>query len=236
MDAGDPSPPGSGANACVAADQRGVLRPQGPACDIGAFEFPYRSLAVSLAGTGSGTVSGAGLSCAAAGAACRASYPEGSSVTLTATPTGGSSFDGFGGDCTGTGGCALTMSADRNVTATFTAPPDTTPPKQTVRAKRRQRIGKLSVTDSVSEPSHLVARAAVRLPAVQNRLLTSRAVSAQAAPGHPAKLRFRFSRRTLRRVKRALAHGAHPKARIPVAATDAAGNEAMATKRVRLRG
>ncbi len=38
IDAGNPATPGSGGNACLATDQRGVLRPQGTRCDIGAFE------------------------------------------------------------------------------------------------------------------------------------------------------------------------------------------------------
>jgi hypothetical protein len=38
IDAGSPALPGSGGAACEAADQRGVSRPQGNACDIGAFE------------------------------------------------------------------------------------------------------------------------------------------------------------------------------------------------------
>ncbi|MFL6261388.1 MAG: choice-of-anchor Q domain-containing protein [Thermoanaerobaculia bacterium] len=38
IDAGNPSPPGSGTGACEATDQRGVRRPGGAACDIGAFE------------------------------------------------------------------------------------------------------------------------------------------------------------------------------------------------------
>ncbi len=38
IDKGDPAAPGSGGTACEATDQRGVVRPQGPACDIGAFE------------------------------------------------------------------------------------------------------------------------------------------------------------------------------------------------------
>ena len=38
IDAGNPAPPGTGGNACRATDQRGVARPQGSACDIGAFE------------------------------------------------------------------------------------------------------------------------------------------------------------------------------------------------------
>ncbi len=38
IDAGNPAVPGSGGNACEATDQRGVARPVGAACDIGAFE------------------------------------------------------------------------------------------------------------------------------------------------------------------------------------------------------
>ena len=38
IDAGNPATPGSGGNACEATDQRGVSRPQGARCDIGAFE------------------------------------------------------------------------------------------------------------------------------------------------------------------------------------------------------
>ena len=37
-DAGNPAVPGSGGTACEANDQRGVARPSGPRCDIGAFE------------------------------------------------------------------------------------------------------------------------------------------------------------------------------------------------------
>ncbi|HZR81294.1 MAG TPA: choice-of-anchor Q domain-containing protein [Candidatus Binatia bacterium] len=38
IDAGNPAPPGSGPTACVARDQRGVVRPAGERCDIGAVE------------------------------------------------------------------------------------------------------------------------------------------------------------------------------------------------------
>lgn len=39
LDAGDPAVPGSGGTACEATDQRGTSRPQGTACDIGAYEL-----------------------------------------------------------------------------------------------------------------------------------------------------------------------------------------------------
>jgi hypothetical protein len=38
VDAGNPAAPGSGPTACESTDQRGTKRPQGPRCDIGAFE------------------------------------------------------------------------------------------------------------------------------------------------------------------------------------------------------
>jgi len=38
IDAGNPAAPGSGSNACLGTDQRGVTRPVGTRCDIGAYE------------------------------------------------------------------------------------------------------------------------------------------------------------------------------------------------------
>ncbi|HQR19103.1 MAG TPA: choice-of-anchor D domain-containing protein, partial [Gemmatimonadales bacterium] len=75
-------------------------------------------LTVSRSGAGSGTVasSPAGIDC---GAACSANFASGTPVTLTASPANGSLFTGWGGDCAGTGPCVVTMSAARNVTATF---------------------------------------------------------------------------------------------------------------------
>lgn len=42
-------------------------------------------------------------------------------VPLTATPAAGASFVGWGGACTGTGTCEVTMDGDKHVTATFRA-------------------------------------------------------------------------------------------------------------------
>lgn len=81
---------------------------------------PTQTLTVSTAGTGTGTVSSSpgGISCPGD---CSEAYPQGTPVTLTATPGGGSTFAGWSGACTGTGACLVTMSAARAVTATFTA-------------------------------------------------------------------------------------------------------------------
>ncbi len=74
---------------------------------------------VNKAGTGSGTVSGGPIAC---GSTCGAILDSGTSVTLTAAPATGSTFTGWSGACVGTGTCALAMTADRTVTATFTGP------------------------------------------------------------------------------------------------------------------
>jgi endoglucanase len=79
-----------------------------------------QTLTVTKAGAGSGTVtsSPAGISC---GSDCSEAYASGTSVTLTATPSAGSTFAGWSGACSGTGSCGVTMSAARAVTATFNA-------------------------------------------------------------------------------------------------------------------
>src|SRR5260370_13411342 len=77
-------------------------------------------LSVSNAGTGSGTVtsSPAGINC---GATCSASYNDGTSVTLTASPASGSTFSGWsGGGCSGAGPCTVALGADMIVPANFT--------------------------------------------------------------------------------------------------------------------
>jgi hypothetical protein len=101
--------------ACPATDQRGVGRPQGTGCDIGAFELEVHALTVST--TGKGTVTGAAISCPPT---CSHSYTTGSVASLTAKPSAGSKFAGWSGACSGTGACQVTLSADRQVGARFT--------------------------------------------------------------------------------------------------------------------
>ncbi len=46
-------------------------------------------------------------------------YPQGQSVSVTATANPGHTFDHWSGDCTGSGACLVTMDEDRSVTAHF---------------------------------------------------------------------------------------------------------------------
>ena len=76
------------------------------------------ALAVTRAGTGTGTVTSSptGINC---GSTCTANFASGTAVTLTAAAASGSTFAGWSGACSGTSACALSMTAARNVTATF---------------------------------------------------------------------------------------------------------------------
>ncbi len=121
-------------------DQRGDPRPvdfpgianatDGDGADIGAFEVQQtcatqatpsevcHELSVVLAGTGSGSVSGApGISCPGK---CSESFGASRRLVLTATAHVGSTFAGWSGACSGTKACDIAMTADRAVAATFT--------------------------------------------------------------------------------------------------------------------
>src|SRR5262249_31785387 len=50
---------------------------------------------------------------------CTATFNIGQAVTLTTTPAANYTFAGWGGACTGTGNCTLTMDANKTLTATF---------------------------------------------------------------------------------------------------------------------
>jgi len=79
-------------------------------------------LTVTDSGTGTGTVTSApaGISC---GLTCSASFATGTSVTLTANPSNGSTFTGWTGACSGTTPCSLTLESDTAVGAIFSAAP-----------------------------------------------------------------------------------------------------------------
>ena len=89
----------------------------------------FRTLNVFKGGAGAGTVtsSPSGLTC---GPVCTAQFGNGTSVTLTETPSSSSKFGGWSGDCSGTAStCVLSMTADHSVTATFAKKPKCKVPK-----------------------------------------------------------------------------------------------------------
>ena len=81
------------------------------------FNLTPKTLTVTKAGTGTGTVTSApaGINC---GADCTEAYPDGTVVTLTATPAAGATFAGWSGDADCSDG-TVTMHVAKTCTATF---------------------------------------------------------------------------------------------------------------------
>ena len=93
--------------------------PGGSTSEYSTCRLSLPNLDVSKAGAGSGSVtsSPAGIDC---GSDCSEGYTPGSLVTLTATPSSNSTFEGWSGACSNTiGTCRVTMSEPRSVVATF---------------------------------------------------------------------------------------------------------------------
>ncbi len=79
-------------------------------------------LTVTKSGNGTGTVTSSptGITC---GATCNANFDSSTVVTLTPTPDSGMAFTGWGGACSGTGACQVTMNSAQSVSATFIRAP-----------------------------------------------------------------------------------------------------------------
>jgi uncharacterized repeat protein (TIGR03803 family) len=77
------------------------------------------TLSVSIVGNPGGRVvsSPAAIDC---GSTCSASFPWGTQVTLSATPSSAWGLAGWGGACSGIGSCTVAMNANAGVSATFT--------------------------------------------------------------------------------------------------------------------
>ncbi|WP_447971237.1 LamG-like jellyroll fold domain-containing protein [Nitrospira sp. M1] len=80
------------------------------------------TLTAIIAGSGTVMSNPSGLNCGSG--TCQASFAEGITVTLTATPNAGQSFSSWSGACSGpTPSCQLTLNANQSTTATFTTAP-----------------------------------------------------------------------------------------------------------------
>lgn len=123
---------------------RGSCTGSGPTCSVtmnlnrsvkAVFKkSPIRTFRLDVAGggNGAGTVTSQeglapGINCTLTGGSapsgdCSRSYAGGTSVVLTAVAGEGQTFNGWGGSCTGTGTCSLSLTANRSVTASFSGP------------------------------------------------------------------------------------------------------------------
>ena len=97
---------------------------------------PLFALTVSVTGSGNGTVTSTdgNIDCPPD---CSFGYDSGDVVTLNANAAAGSAFTGWSGACSGTGGCTVTMTQARSVTAQFT----NTSPTPTMRTLTVNKAG-----------------------------------------------------------------------------------------------
>ncbi len=89
----------------------------GPKTVNARFDINTYPLTTSVTGMGTITSMPAGIGCPGD---CSQNYNHGTMVTLTPMAATGYTFMGWGGDCSGTGGCSVTMDQAHDVTATFT--------------------------------------------------------------------------------------------------------------------
>ena len=103
-------------------DASGELRVEalaGPTVSV-----PDVTVLVDLNGTGSGTVTGGGVTCSGQNVTCSVTTPQGSSVTLTATPQANMIFTGWTGACAGVNPtCTVEAYEHRVVVANFSVSP-----------------------------------------------------------------------------------------------------------------
>jgi len=93
---------------------------------LGKVGQPLYTLTIIGSGDGTGTVTSNlyGINCTSTvgveSGVCSAQIPMGTSIILTATPSGDHFFDGWsGGGCSGTGTCSITISGNTSVDAKF---------------------------------------------------------------------------------------------------------------------
>jgi hypothetical protein len=100
-----------------ATDSMDMYVSQAYSLHIAGVAAPQYDLDVFKTGSGSGAVSGNGISC---DPICSVHLDQGTSISLTAIQDIGSVFVGWSGACTGTGTCSFALDAAATVTASFT--------------------------------------------------------------------------------------------------------------------
>ncbi len=110
------------------------------------------ALTVTKSGNGLGTVTSnpSGIDC---GSICTDDFDAGTAVSLTASPTTGSTFVGWSGACSGTGSCVVTMDNVKSVTATFNLNQDTIAPTVSITSPKNNATvsGTITISGTASD-------------------------------------------------------------------------------------
>jgi len=84
--------------------------------DANLVDAPSATLTVNVSGAGHVTSTPAGIDCTAS---CMGSFEEGTTITLVPASDSAAAFNGWGGACSGAGGCEVVLRGDTTVTANF---------------------------------------------------------------------------------------------------------------------
>ncbi|MDP2628896.1 MAG: DUF4215 domain-containing protein [Nanoarchaeota archaeon] len=103
---------------CADTNCNGQTCGTGKVCSSGSCVATSYTLSVSKLGSGTVTSSPSGINC---GSDCSELYSYGASVSLSQTASADYTFTGWGGACSGTGTCQVTMFSAKSVSATFVA-------------------------------------------------------------------------------------------------------------------
>ena len=113
-----------GASGCLDKSESNVTSDPGTGSPPPPASNDRVNLQISLSGSGAVSDPSIGLSCATS---CTIQVDSGTSVVLSASADVGFAFDGWGGQCSGTGSCQIVVSQNTSISARFSAVSRTPP-------------------------------------------------------------------------------------------------------------
>ena len=112
---------------------------------------------------------------------------------------------------------------------------DRTPPRQSIRIRKRQRLSRLNFADTLNEPATLtVTGTVVASGASKSKIFPLRKVVRQAQTNRRVRIRMKLRKSGAVSAARLVRRGKRTRVRIKVTARDAAGNVSTARRTVRI--
>jgi hypothetical protein len=207
------------------------------------------ALTITVSGSGAVSSSPAGISnCMAT---CTASFAQGTVVTLVGTPAQNWTFSGWGGACTGTAACSVTMNANEGVSATFTSngisgvsvPPVVTVIQLFCGVQHRGRCVGIRIKALFASPGSAVWTFAAYNPMpgkagiarVRTNVITLGSLRRTITRAGPVTIAFKLSGARARRLYRAVEQARLRHLRITVNFTPRGGRAVTVTRSVKLK-
>jgi hypothetical protein len=118
--------------------------------------------------------------------------------------------------------------------STPAASPDLTAPKQTVKARKKQRTASLSISLTLNEAAAVTLDGSVNVPGA-SKTVKFKTLKKSVGANQTTKLKPKLSKKNGKRVKKALKNGKKLTAKFKIKATDAAGNSSNSKLKIRLK-